>query len=318
MGERARIARYFAPLAAPEAGSLSLTDDAALLTLPADHALVVTTDSVIQSVHVLAEATPQHFAQKLMRRNLSDLAAMGATPWRYTLNLHTPNGLPDDWFAEFAASLEAEQKRFNMVLIGGDSTSAPNAPIHATMTCFGLIQGTHLSRSGAKAGDDVYVSGSIGDAALGLFILQKKLGGSETLVTRYHLPEPRLGLGVALRGIATAAIDVSDGLLSDAAQLCAASKVGAHLDRTAIPLSPSAAALLKQHPELLSLALDGGDDYELCFTAPASAREAIMRLASELKVPVTRIGVVTEEKQMLLTDAAGNPLPLPDLGYEHR
>lgn len=312
MGERARIARYFAPLAAAEPGSFSLTDDAAVLTPPAGHSLVITTDSVIQSLHVLADASAQQFAQKLVRRNLSDLAAMGAMPWRYSLNLHTPHGLTDAWFAEFSAALAKEQQDFGMVLIGGDSTSAADATIHATMTCFGLVDGAALTRSGAGVGEDIYVSGTIGDASLGLHMLQGRLPPNDTLIARYHLPQPRLALGAALRGIATSCIDLSDGLLGDAAQLG-----GAVIERARIPLSPAAQPVVQAHPKLWDVIVSGGDDYELCFTANMAAREKIATLAAQLALPLTRIGTVAEGKHLTLLDEDGNALPLPATGFEH-
>ncbi len=340
IGERTRIARYFAPLAS-DAGSFHLTDDAAVLHPPAGASLVITTDSVIENVHVLAGATPQQFAQKLVRRNLSDLAAMGAAPWRYTLNLHTPHGLAEDWFAQFAAALAEEQSAFGMVLIGGDSTSAAAASIHATMTCFGLVDGAPLRRSGAKVGDDIYVSGTIGDAALGLRMLQQKeavipaqagisvdrrdsgergsrLRGNDDmdafLVARYHRPEPRLALGAALRGMATAAMDISDGLLSDMAQLCAASGVGAMLTRAAIPLCPAAQQLLQQDAALWDIILRGGDDYELLFTAPASARGALAEQAASLALPLTCIGEITAANGIRF---AGEADAVNPDGFEH-
>lgn len=356
MAERARIARYFAPLAT-DPDSFSLRDDAALLNPPAGASLVVTTDSVIEGIHVLADATPQQFAQKLVRRNLSDLAAMGAAPWRYSLNLHTPHGLPDDWIAAFADTLAAEQARYGMQLIGGDSTSARDARLHTTMTCFGLLRGAPLRRSGARASDDVYVSGTIGDAALGLMLLQSKFSnsppagesnracdsvwgnmstaivppphaqgnlappqgrGEEPLIARYHLPEPRLALGGALVGIATAALDISDGMGSDLAQLCAASHVGAVLQQSAIPLSLHAQQILQQTPEHWERILHGGDDYELLFTAPPSARTAITALAQQLQLPLTRIGEIVAGESLQLVDIHGVPCPLPLGGFEHR
>jgi thiamine-monophosphate kinase len=311
MGERTRIARYFAPLA-PDAGSFSLTDDAAVLAAPAGFSLVITTDSVIESVHVLAAATPQQFATKLVRRNLSDLAAMGAQPWRYTLNLHTPHGIADEWFAKFSAALVAEQSQFGMVLIGGDSTSAPHAAIHATMTCFGLLDGAPLRRNGAQVGDDIYVSGTIGDAALGLLMLQQKLPSDPALIARYHTPQPRLALGSSLHGIATSAMDISDGLLADTAQLCSASDVGAIIHRDAIPLSPAA-----QQAVAWQAILNGGDDYELLFTAPTSARDTIAELAASLALQLTRIGEITAGNEVVLVDENNVRLPMPSAGFTH-
>lgn len=321
MAEHTRIARYFAPLAAGEPGSFALTDDAALLTPPAGTQLVITTDSVIEGIHVLPATSPQHFAQKLMRRNLSDLAAMGATPWRYTLNLHTPRGVAEDWFEAFAATLAAEQSTFGLTLVGGDSTSgAARAPIHSSLTCFGLIRSAPLRRNGAQTGDDLYVSGTIGDAALGLRLLtthRSPLTIHQPLITRYHTPTPRLALGTALVGIASAALDISDGLLADITQLCNASGVGARIARDAIPRSPELQHLLHTNDSIWNDILGGGDDYELAFTAPRAARETIDTLAEQGAFLLTRIGEITAEKNILLVDGAGNVLTTDVTGWQH-
>lgn len=312
MAERDRIARYFAPLACGEPGAFGLTDDAALLTPPPGKSLVITTDSVIEGIHVLAHATAQHYAQKLVRRNLSDLAAMGASAWRYTLNLHTPSGLDDGWFAAWADALAQEQELFGCVLAGGDSTSGGSL-IHTTATFFGVIDGAPLRRSGAGIGDDVYVSGTLGDAAFALAQLQHQRPLSDALAARYHTPTPRLALGEKLRGLATSAIDISDGLLADAAQLCRASQCGMVLEQQALPLSPT----LQTHPHGYAYAQSGGDDYELLFTAPVTARGTLAELARALALPLTRIGRVTTGEACLLHDAKGTPCAPTETGWEH-
>jgi thiamine-monophosphate kinase len=301
MAERDRIARHFAPLTKNEPGSFHLTDDAAVLNLPTGRQLVVTTDSVIEGIHVLPGASAAQIAQKLVRRNLSDLAAMGAAPWRYFLNLHTPAAKDDDWFAEFAAMLRREQEQFAMALAGGDSTSGGNT-VHATLTCLGLVE-TPLLRSTAQAGDDVYVSGTIGDAALGLYLLKQGVTATE-LAARYHCPEPRLALGQKLHGVASAAIDISDGLLGDAQQLAQASGKALALERAAIPLSQAVRTMLARDEKLWAAILTGGDDYELLFTAPASKRTTLPK-------GVTRIGLVTEGTGVTLD---GQPV---QGGWEH-
>lgn len=315
MAERDRIARHFAPLAQAEAGSFSLTDDAALLTPPPGHGIVVTTDSVIESIHVLPGAHAAQIAQKLVRRNLSDLAAMGATPWRYFLNMHTPPDTPDAWFAEFAATLAQEQASFHLTLAGGDSTSAAG-PVHATLTCLGVVRGPAMLRSKAQPGDDVYVTGTVGDAALGLKLLQQLLQADSAatahLTKRYHTPEPRVALGAALRDVAHAAIDLSDGLLADANQLAAASGVQLQLVKDALPLSAAAQAVLAAQPGQWDTVLKGGDDYELLFTAPSSEREEIDALREDFETPITRIGTVQEGKGVLLDGVAAEG------GFEHR
>lgn len=319
MTEHHRIAKFFAPLSINEPGSFHLTDDAAVLTPPSGYALVITTDSVIEGTHVLRGATPRQYAQKLVRRNLSDLAAKGATPWRYTLNLHLPIATAatmDAWVAEFAATLEAEQRLFTMVLVGGDSTSGGEA-VHTTMTCFGLLKNAPLLRSTAQVGDDLYVSGTIGDAALGLTLLQQShaaVTDAPWLIDRYHVPQPRLALGAALSLIATACMDISDGLLIDAAKLAAASRVKLELRTHDIPRSPAAIQCLSVYPKWQTR-LGDGDDYELLFTAPASARAAIAALAESLHVSLTVIGRVVEGAGMV--DATGTPLSVGGSGWEH-
>ncbi|OYW14115.1 MAG: thiamine-phosphate kinase [Rhodospirillales bacterium 12-54-5] len=322
MAERERIARYFAPLAAPEPGAFALTDDAAQLIPPSGYSLMITTDSVIESIHVLPGATPEQVAQKLVRRNLSDLAAMGATPWRYLINLHTPSTLPEAWFAAFAHTLAAEQSAFHMTLIGGDSTSG-GEHVHATMTCIGLLDGIALRRTGAQRDDDLYISGSVGDAALGLTLLQSaslRIAHSdyEFLIDRYHRPQPRLALGKALRGLATSGMDVSDGLLADAQQLAAASGVAFTLMRETVPLSDPARRLLQHDSSLWESIFTGGDDYELLFTAPPSARRTIATLSEQLAMPLTRIGMVKEGSGIALHDTNGTAIPFGKTGFEHR
>lgn len=313
MAEHAHIARFFAPLSQGDAGSFALTDDAAILTPPQGYQLVATTDSVIAGTHVMADATPAQIAQKLMRRNLSDLAAMGAVPWRYLLNLHTP-ALPDDWFADFTDALASEQRQFNLVLAGGDSTRGDSA-VHATITCLGLVQGPPLLRSNAKAGDTIYVSGTVGDAALGLQLLQQTLtttsAGTASLTRRYHTPEPRLSLGGMLRGVGHAVIDVSDGLLADAGHIAKASGVQLRLQRDAIPLSESAQEILTTQ-DVWHTILTGGDDYELLFTAPASEQEEIAALSEDLRLRITAIGVVAEGNGVMLDGVPATG------GWEHR
>jgi thiamine-monophosphate kinase len=311
MHEHARIATLFAPLSRNEAGSYDLTDDAAVLSPPTGKKIVVTTDSVIEGIHVLPGATPQQFAQKLVRRNLSDLAAMGAEPWRYFLNLHTKPGLDTAWFADFTDALMHEQELFGMVLAGGDSTSGEGG-IHATLTALGLCDGEPLLRSTAAAGDALYVSGTIGDAALGLQLLKQGKASPAELIERYHLPQPRLALGQALVGIASAAIDISDGLLQDAAQLATASGLGVTITRDAVPLSPQARSMLDWDS-----VLTGGDDYELCFTAPPSQRAVIEALSQKLGLTLTCIGTLSETPGLQLHDVHGNDVTPRTHGFMH-
>lgn len=309
MDEFARIARYFAPLSSE--GALGLRDDAALLSPPAGTRLVATCDSLIAGVHCIGDETADMLAHKLVRRNLSDLAAMGAAPYGYLVSLMLPRGTPDAWFAEFARGLAECQDMFGLVLLGGDTAATPG-PLTLSLTAFGTLTAPPLLRSGARAGDAVYVSGTLGDAALGLDVLQGRLAHAspEWLVQRYRYPEPRLGLAQRLHGVAHACMDISDGLVQDAMHIAAASGVGIRLHAAALPLSGAAQAALSQDASLLRRIASGGDDYELLFTAPAAP-------PPESGIPVTRIGEVVEGSGVVLLDEAGNPIPLRDAGYRH-
>lgn len=320
MREHARIARFFAPLAAAEPGSFNLADDTAVLTPPAGKKLAVTTDSVIQGIHVPDYATPEQMARKLMRRNLSDLAAMGAKPWRYFLNLHTPTAMNDGWFDTFARTLQEEQQRFGLVLAGGDTT-AGKGPVITTMTCLGLLDAVPLLRQGTAVGDALYVSGTIGDAAFGLAIAQHELEVDAIervwFTERYFAPEPRLALGQGLRGIASSVIDCSDGLLADAARLAELNRVRVMIERDAIPLSPATQALVVQDGGRWETIVSGGDDYELIFTAPWSANERVEKLAVSLDLFLTRIGSVVAGSGIALLDTTGKELKIGARGWEY-
>lgn len=309
MNEFDRIARYFAPLSAGEAGAFALTDDAAALTIPSGQTLVVTTDSVIGGIHLPGDASPSQFAQKLLRRNLSDLAAMGALPWRYLLNLHVPATISEEWLQQFSAMLQQEQQHFGIVLVGGDSTMG-GENIHLTATLLGLTP-EPLLRRGAKAGDDLYVTGTIGEAALALpYALGEKIpdAAAQPWLDRYFAPEPRIAVGLALRGIASAAIDISDGLVQDLDHLCQASGVGAVVHIPHMPLARTGD---------IETMLTGGDDYELLFTAPAALQQKIAEIACKTDTLITRIGYTTQETTSVFLDEAGKKRSFTKTGYQH-
>lgn len=315
LGEFDRIDRYFRPLAADFEGALELLDDAALLPVPAGETLVVTTDAMVEGVHYLAGEDPGRVARKALRVNLSDLAAMGARPLAYLLTTALPVSVDDDWLAAFAAGLGDDQERYGLHLAGGDSVSTPG-PAVISITAFGSVpEGRAIRRSGARPGDRVWVSGTIGDGALGLLAACGELkdlspADLEYLAGRYRLPSPRLALGERLRGIATAAADVSDGLLGDLGHICAASGVGATLMAERVPQSPAVQAAAVD-PKSRALAWAGGDDYELLFTAAADATGAVNRIAGEIELPLACIGEVVSGGDVTMLDAAGNPLALP-------
>ncbi|MCO6417007.1 thiamine-phosphate kinase [Siccirubricoccus sp. KC 17139] len=317
-GEFALIARHFRKLAGP--GALDLADDAALLDPPPGRQLVLAADAMVAGVHFLPEDPPEEIGRKLLRVNLSDLAAMGAVPLGYLMTTALPPGTPEAWLAGFVAGLAADQAEYGLSVLGGDTVSIPG-PTSLSLTILGHVApGAALRRAGARPGDEIWVSGSIGDGALGLRVLQGKLpadaGGH--LARRYRLPQPRLALGQALSGLARAAMDVSDGLVQDLGHLCRAGGCGAVLRADAVPLSPAAAALLAGDPALLPLVLGGGDDYELLFAAPSGEAAEVAARAARAGVPVTRIGAFVEgAPEVQVLDAAGAPLTLPRLGWSH-
>jgi thiamine-monophosphate kinase len=319
-GEFERIRRYFAPLAGP--GGLGLLDDAALVDSRAGHRLVVTADAIVEGVHYLAEDPPDLVARKLLRVNLSDLAAMGARPLHYLLTTALPARLGPEWIAGFARGLDQDQRRYGVALLGGDSV-ATSGPAVLSLTAIGEVAtGVEIRRSGARAGDAIWVSGAIGDALLGLDVLRGAypLLAPEhraALIGRFQIPEPRVTLGPALCGIAHAMIDVSDGLLADLGHICETSQVGAVVEQDALPLSVAARAVVALDPGAAPRLASGGDDYELLFTAPAAAAEVIRTLSAELGLPITAIGLIESAGGVRLVDAAGKVVPVEAGGYRH-
>lgn len=302
-GEFDLIARYFAPLAAAERGAFSLLDDAAALAPPPEgRELVVTTDAMVEGVHFPAGIPPGDIAAKLLRVNLSDLAAMGAEPSRYTVAAALPHSITESWVAGFAQGLAADQEHFGVVLAGGDTVSTPG-PLTLTLTALGSVEeGRALRRGGAKPGDRVWVSGTLGDAALGLLALKGDLPDvvaedRDALVARLNRPEPRIALGRRLvqDGLATAAADVSDGLVADLIHICKASGgINAVVEEHLLPRSTPVKQALAGRPDLSTLVLAGGDDYELLFTTPPEATPRLKALAGDLNLALTAIGSITE------------------------
>jgi thiamine-monophosphate kinase len=323
-GEFELIARHFRPLAAKFPGALGLGDDAALIDVRPGWRLVATTDALIAGVHFLAGDPPADIARKMLRVNLSDLAAMGAEPLVYLMTLALPPDIGEAWIAAFAAGLAADQVQFAITLAGGD-TVATVGPLALSLTALGQIEaGAELRRNAGQVGDIVLVSGTLGDAALGLRVCRGELGGvapdlRAQLVGRYRTPEPRLALGRALlRGkLARAALDVSDGLVADLGHICEASRVGAVIEAARLPLSPAARSALAASPGLIGDVVGGGDDYELLFTAEEGALLAVRAAAVAAGVPVTAIGRLTAEPGILVLDADGRPLEFGRAGWTH-
>ncbi|GHD58914.1 thiamine-phosphate kinase [Jeongeupia chitinilytica] len=315
MNEFDLIGRYFARPA--RTALLGVGDDCALLpSPPPGEVLAVSVDMLVEGRHFFAGSDPRALGHKTLAVNLSDLAAMGASPAWFTLALALP-GADAAWLAAFSGGLFALADTAGIELVGGDTT---RGPLTMSVQVAGHVPaGGALRRDGARAGDDVWVSGHLGAAAMAV---QHRAGGivltDEMLAVcaaRLDWPEPRLALGLSLRAHATAALDVSDGLVGDLAHICEQSNLGADVDWLSVPVDP----VLQTLPEAARqrAALSGGDDYELCFTAAPSARSAIDALSDELGLPLTRVGIMRPGKDVTVRDAAGHPLDTRQGGFDH-
>lgn len=323
-GEFEVIARYFAPLAARAPGAAGLRDDGAVFEPTPGRDLVMSVDAMVAGVHFRPDDPPETVGRKLLRVNLSDLAAMGAAPRGYLLAAAFGGKIDEAWIAAFARGLARDQEIFHIDLYGGDTVATPGAPTFS-LTAFGEVEpGRVLRRSGARGGDAVYVSGTIGDGALGLKALSGALPGADeaaraALAARYQLPEPRVALGLALgeRGLASAAIDISDGLVADLGHIARTSGLGAVVDAAAVPTSAAAARVLAHEPELRQAILTGGDDYELLFTADPSVATELLELSEYLDLALTRIGSMEPGRGVRVVDAAGREVSLSNGGWTH-
>jgi thiamine-monophosphate kinase len=315
LSEFALISKFFAPLATDTA-ALALTDDACLIEENALRDLVVTTDALIEGVHFLNRDPPSLISRKALRVNLSDLAAKGARPIGYLLALALPHDRDETWLEGFAAGLAEDQKRFAVSLLGGDTTATPG-PVTLAVTVLGEVsKGAMIRRAGARPGDLVFVSGTVGDAGAGLEILKGELDGganAEFLIDRYRLPTPRLELGAALHGVASAALDVSDGLVADLGHIAEVSKVRLTIEADRIPVSPALHALGR--PDAVVRAATSGDDYEIAFTARSEADA--LDAGKRAGVAVTRIGRVESGEGIALVDSEGHRIPVEKGGYSH-
>lgn len=320
MSEFDIIRRYFSAHRGLRADvALGVGDDGALTTPPAGMQLVSVLDTLVEGVHFFPDADPGALGRKLAAVNLSDIAAMGAEPAWALLSLTDPQA-DADWLARFSDGLLTMLRAQGVALIGGDTTRGPRT---VSLTVLGTVPPTlGLLRSGAQVGDDLWVSGQLGGAALALAHHRRQLTlATEALArvdARLCTPQPRCALGKALRGVATAAIDISDGLLADVHHVLAASGVGAHIDCDALPLDADLPHAVADPNARLRLALTGGDDYELLFTAPDDQRPAIHALAQSLALRLTRIGVIRSQPEVLCLTAQGRSMPLPSSGgFDH-
>jgi len=306
MDEFGIIAKYFAPLAGE--GAFGLKDDAAIIPQRAGHDLVVTTDAITEGVDFFAFDPADSIARKALRVNFSDLAAKGAQPAHYLVNLSLPHSITEQWLAGFADGLAQDQKHYGVTLLGGD-TGATEGPLSIAVTAFGFVpSGQMVRRSGAKVGDHVYVTGTIGDSGGGLAIFKRENHSlSETdrdsLIARYRTPEPPVAFAAELRAIAHASVDVSDGLIADLGHIASASGVRIVVEGERVPLSPALKALWGDKTLLRAVA--AGDDYQIAFTAPPG-----------LKGPFIPIGTVEAGQGVSLT-LGGNDVVISSRGYRH-
>ena len=321
-GEDDLIARYFKPLAAAP-GALGLTDDAAILQAGGDD-IVITTDAIVAGVHFLPDDPPDTVARKALRVNLSDLAAKGAEPAGFVLTLALRD-VNETWLAPFARALGEDADQFGCPLLGGDTVSTPG-PAMISVTAFGRLPlGKMVRRSTARVGDTLVVTGTIGDATLGLAILKEEQGPLESdataraaLIERYRVPQPRVALARAVRNHASAAMDVSDGLMGDLAKLCGASNVSAVVEAAALPLSAPAGTWLASDPSLVTRLVSGGDDYEILCTVPENRLAAFEAAARSAGVSVSVIGrIVAGKAAPRLVDAGNREIPLDRQSYSH-
>ncbi len=319
-GEFELIDRYFKPLAT-DPGAFGLTDDTALYRQRPGDDLVLTTDMIAAGIHFFADDPPEAVAKKALRVNLSDLAAKGAVPFGYLLSLALPKAWTERWVAGFVKGLKDDQARYEVALLGGDTIRASGGAT-VSITALGRIpKGQMVTRGGARAGDAVFVSGTIGDAALGLALRLGKIEagqGGRHLRDRYLHPQPRTALAPVIRRHATSSLDVSDGLVGDLAHVCDVSGVGAEVELALVPLSPAARRLLTADRSLLRTILTGGDDYEILATVSDSAASLFTSEAREAGVPVTRIGrIVDGQGPPVVRDASGRPIKLRHEGHVH-
>jgi len=319
-GEDDLIARYFRPLAT-DPGALGLVDDAAFLKSSSDD-LVVTTDAIVEGVHFLPNDPPDTIARKALRVNLSDLAAKGAVPAGFVLTLALREA-SEQWLAPFARALGEDAAAFNCPVLGGDTVST-KGPLMISITAFGRVpSGKMVRRTGATPGDRIALTGTIGDAAMGLQILKGQGGGLEApardfLIQRYRVPHPRNALATAVRDHASAAMDVSDGLAGDLAKLCGASGVSAVIRLADVPLSAPAQAFIAKGHSGIESAVSGGDDYEVLCTIPENRWESFAAAAQDAGVPVSAIGrIEAGAAAPRFLDAAGQPIELKRLSYSH-
>ncbi len=316
--EFAVIRDLFAPLTRGDPGAFDLTDDAALINVPDGQELVVTADAMSAGTHFRIEDPPDLIGRKLLRVNLSDLAGKGATPVSYLLTCAWPEDITRSWIERFVGGLALDQTQYEIHVIGGDTIST-HGPMSLSLTAFGYVKkGKMLLRSGAGPGDVLYISGTIGDAGLGLKLLTGELDCrndqyKDVLIDRYQLPQPRTQLGPKLLDLATACLDVSDGLVADAGHMAAASGLGLRIELEKVPFCHAARAVMTDPVSLLG----AGDDYELLFAMPPDRQDQVQQISAALNIALTPIGQAIEGEGVEVVDARGNPVAIEQAGYRH-
>jgi len=309
------IEDIFAPLATSKA-ALKLKDDVAVLGARAGKDLILKTDTIVEHVDFFSNDPPDTIAKKALRVNLSDLAAKGAKPYGYLLTLVLRKSVRTAWLKSFARGLAADQRAFKISLLGGDMSSTVG-PLTISIAAFGFVpHGQAILRSGARPGHFVFVSGSVGDSGAGLEALRKKLR-RPALISRYRIPCPRVLLGQRLRGVASSALDVSDGLLADLGHIADVSGVHIEVDAARVPLSASLRKAWGMGEAAALRAATAGDDYEIAFTAPRNRLGNVIAAARASGVRVTQIGLVAKGRGVSLLDAQGRPIRVLKSGYTH-
>ena len=309
------IEKIFAPLATSRA-ALRLKDDVAVLSGRASYDLILSTDSIVEGVDFFTNDPPDTIAQKALRVNLSDLAAKGAVPFGYLLTLVLRKSVRTAWLRAFARGLAADQRQFKVALLGGDMSST-RGPLTITIAALGYVpKGGAILRSGAKPGDLVFVSGTIGDSAGGLAAIKSKRRDAQ-LVKRFRVPQPRVSLGPKLRGVASAALDVSDGLLADLGHLADVSGVHIAIEAASIPLSSRLRRAWGEDSGTVLRAATAGDDYEIAFTTRPSKRKRVETVSKSIGVPLTQIGLVSKGRGVKLFDRQGTSINVRRKGYTH-
>lgn len=323
-GEFDLIARYFAPLAAGAPGALGLKDDAATFQPPAGMELVFTTDALTADLHFLRSDPPDLIARKMLRQNLSDLAGKGAKPLGYLMTTALDDAVDEAWIAKFTEGLAQDQAEFDIALWGGDTTKTPG-PLALTATLIGAVPaGRALRRDGARPGDRILVTGTIGDGFFGLAAHRGELAdlaepARRSLAQRYVLPQPRVTLGrvLAEQALAHAGMDISDGLVADLGHMCAASNCGAEVAVASVPLSDAVADLVAGDPSLIAAAITGGDDYELLLAVPPDRVAAVLDAARQAGTAIAEIGTFAQEFGLTFLDRDNLPLAFEKAGFTH-